>query len=228
MLQIKLNCRQLRCSCSTDSLYWQRLSHLAQDRRRLDRALPADRLSDGLRHRARARRRWRNMLLMLVILPFWTSFLLRVYAWIGILKNNGVHQQLPDVDWASSTSRCMMLQTDFAVYIGIVYSYLPFMILPLYANLEKLDHDAARGRGRPRLPAAARRSCTITLPLSMPGIIAGSHAGVHPGGRRVRDPVAARRPGHADDRQACCGTSSSTTATGRWRARWRSRCCCCW
>ena len=66
-----------------------------------------------------------------------------------------------------------MLQTDFAVYVGIVYSYLPFMILPLYANLEKHGPDAARGRGRPRLQALAGASCKITLPLSMPGIIAG-------------------------------------------------------
>ena len=87
-----------------------------------------------------------------------------------------------------------MLQTDFAVYIGIVYSYLPFMILPLYANLEKHGPDAARGGGGPRLRRRGRRSCKITLPLSMPGIVAGCHAGVHPGGRRVRHPVAARRP----------------------------------
>ena len=82
----------------------------------------------------------RNVLLMLIMLPFWTSFLLRVYAWIGLLKNDGIinnvllhlgliHQPHHDA------------QTDFALYLGIVYSYLPFMILPLYANLEK--HDAA-------------------------------------------------------------------------------------
>src|SRR5580698_6148679 len=87
---------------------------------------------------ARAAGTWRSVLLMLIVLPFWTSFLLRVYAWIGLLKNNGVINNvllsLHVIDHPLS-----LLQTDFAVYIGIVYSYLPFMILPLYANLEKHD-----------------------------------------------------------------------------------------
>jgi len=120
----------------------------------------------------RARPAWRNLLLMLVILPFWTSFLLRVYAWIGILKNNGPLNNL--LLWIGAIDQpLVMLQTDFAVYIGIVYSYLPFMILPLYANLERLD--------RTLLEAAADLGCrpfkaflTITLPLSVPGIVAGS------------------------------------------------------
>jgi putrescine transport system permease protein len=115
---------------------------------------------------------WRNVLLMMIVLPFWTSFLLRVYAWIGLLKNNGVinnillyfgliHQPLP------------LLQTDFAVYIGIVYSYLPFMILPLYANLEKHDNtllEAAADLGAHPVTAFLR----ITLPQSVAGIVAGS------------------------------------------------------
>jgi len=114
----------------------------------------------------------RNILLLLVILPFWTSFLLRVYAWIGLLRNNGVINNalmaLGIID-----EPIVMLQTDFAMYVGIVYSYLPFMILPLYANLEKHDHTL--------LEAAADLGCRpfraflrITLPLSKPGIIAGS------------------------------------------------------
>jgi putrescine transport system permease protein len=121
---------------------------------------------------ARAQGSWRSALLMLVVLPFWTSFLLRVYAWIGLLKHNGVinnilmylgiiHQPLT------------MLQTDFAVYVGIVYSYLPFMILPLYANLEKLDVallEAAADLGARPFTAFLR----VTLPQSVPGIIAGS------------------------------------------------------
>jgi putrescine transport system permease protein len=121
---------------------------------------------------ARAQGAWRSALLMLIVLPFWTSFLLRVYAWIGLLKHNGVinnilmylgiiHQPLT------------MLQTDFAVYVGIVYSYLPFMILPLYANLEKLDVallEAAADLGARPFKAFMR----VTLPLSLPGIIAGS------------------------------------------------------
>ena len=120
----------------------------------------------------RARPAWRNLLLMLVILPFWTSFLLRVYAWIGILKTNGPVNNL--LLWIGAIDEpLVMMQTDFAVYIGIVYSYLPFMILPLYANLERLDMTL--------LEAAADLGCrpfkaflTITLPLSVPGIVAGS------------------------------------------------------
>lgn len=121
---------------------------------------------------ARANPTWRNILLMLVILPFWTSFLLRVYAWIGILKNNGlvnnILMRLGLID-----QPIVMLQTDFAIYVGIVYSYLPFMILPLYSNLEKMDVtllEAAQDLGcRP-----FKAFLTITLPLSMPGVIAGS------------------------------------------------------
>jgi len=120
---------------------------------------------------ARANSATRNVLLLLVILPFWTSFLLRVYAWIGILKNNGlINNTLMSLGLIDQPIQ--MLQTDFAVYIGIVYSYLPFMILPLYANLEKMDLTL--------LEAAADLGCRpweaflkVTLPLSLPGIIAG-------------------------------------------------------
>ena len=121
---------------------------------------------------ARATPAWRNVLLMLVILPFWTSFLLRVYAWIGLLRGNGV---INNVLMALGVidEPLVMLQTDFAVYVGITYSYLPFMVLPLYANLEKMDLTL--------LEAAADLGCrptkaffTITLPLSVPGIIAGA------------------------------------------------------
>lgn len=120
---------------------------------------------------ARAQPAWRNVLLMLVILPFWTSFLLRVYAWIGLLNNNGVINNL--LLAAGLIDRpLVMMKTDFAVYVGIVYSYLPFMILPLYATLEKMDLtllEAAADLGsRP-----ARAFFSITLPLSLPGIIAG-------------------------------------------------------
>jgi putrescine transport system permease protein len=114
----------------------------------------------------------RNVLLMLVILPFWTSFLLRVYAWIGLLKSNGV---INNVLMALGVIHepITMMQTDFAVYIGIVYSYVPFMILPLYANLEKHDHtllEAAADLGASPTKAFFR----ITLPLSVPGIVAGA------------------------------------------------------
>lgn len=121
---------------------------------------------------ARANTTWRNVLLMMVILPFWTSFLLRVYAWIGILKNNGLINNF--LTWLGIIDQpIVMLQTDFAIYVGIVYSYLPFMILPLYSTLEKMDLTL--------LEAAADLGCrpfkafmTITLPLSMPGVVAGA------------------------------------------------------
>ncbi len=113
----------------------------------------------------------RNLLLMMVILPFWTSFLLRVYAWIGFLKGNGIINNLL-MNVGIIDEPLVMLQTDFAVYVGVVYTYLPFMILPLYANLVKLDEaylEASADLGaRP-----VTTFFTVTLPLSMSGIIAG-------------------------------------------------------
>jgi putrescine transport system permease protein len=114
----------------------------------------------------------RSLLLMLVVLPFWTSFLLRVYAWIGLLKHDGVINNLL-LALGLVDRPVAMMQTDFAVYIGIVYSYLPFMILPLYSNLEK--HDPSLLEAAADLGAApARAFLRVTLPLSLPGIIAGS------------------------------------------------------
>jgi putrescine transport system permease protein len=114
----------------------------------------------------------RNILLMLVILPFWTSFLLRVYAWMGLLGKNGIiNSALMHIGIVDSPLQ--LLYTDMAVYFGIVYTDIPFMILPLYANLEKMDtslHDAAADLGaRPW-----QVFINITLPLSIPGILAGS------------------------------------------------------
>jgi putrescine transport system permease protein len=121
---------------------------------------------------ARADARWRGPLLMLIILPFWTSFLIRVYAWIGILKENGLLNNF--LLWLGVIDQPLrIINTDIAVYIGIVYSYLPFMILPLYATLEKLDLtllEAAADLGARPFKAFL----TITLPLSVPGIVAGS------------------------------------------------------
>ncbi len=114
----------------------------------------------------------RNILLLLVVLPFWTSFLLRVYAWMNLLSTNGLINNLL-LGIGVIDSPLQILYTDTAVYIGIVYSYLPFMILPLYAALERLDldlHEAAADLGsRP-----TQVFLDITLPLSIPGIIAGS------------------------------------------------------
>jgi putrescine transport system permease protein len=121
---------------------------------------------------ARASPSSRSVLLMLIVLPFWTSFLLRVYAWLGLLNNNGVINNVL-LYLGVIHHPLTLVQTDFAVYIGIVYSYLPFMILPLYANLEK--HDPALLEAAADLGARPFRAfLRVTLPQSYPGILAGS------------------------------------------------------
>jgi putrescine transport system permease protein len=113
----------------------------------------------------------RNVALMLVILPSWTSFLIRIYAWVGILKNNGLLNNLL-IGMGVIDEPLHILHTPVAVYIGIVYAYLPFMVLPLYSNLVKHDYrllEAANDLGAPPWKAFL----TITLPLSRAGIVAG-------------------------------------------------------
>jgi putrescine transport system permease protein len=123
---------------------------------------------------ARAPTTIRPLLVMLVILPFWTSFLIRVYAWIGILKPDGLLTLLlQTVGFLGPNDQVQIFRTDIAVFIGIVYSYLPFMVLPLYSALEKMDNtllEAANDLGCPPLKAFWK----ITFPLSLPGVIAGS------------------------------------------------------
>jgi len=120
---------------------------------------------------ARAAPNRRPLLLMLVVLPFWTSFLIRIYAWMGLLADNGLIEQF--LRWTGLASNPgTILGTEWAVHLGIVYAYLPFMVLPLYATLEKLDDgllEAAADLGAK--PFAA--FLTVTLPLSLPGIVAG-------------------------------------------------------
>src|SRR5476651_1753262 len=120
---------------------------------------------------ARAARERRPLLLMLVVLPFWTSFLIRIYAWMGLLSQNGILNQF--LRWTGLVEHPgTILGAEWAVHIGIVYAYLPFMVLPLYATLEKLDVsllEAASDLGAK--PFAA--FLTVTLPLSLPGIVAG-------------------------------------------------------
>jgi len=120
---------------------------------------------------ARSEPTTRRVLLMLVIMPFWISFLLRVYAWMGILGRHGVLNEL--LLWTGVISQPLeLLHTDAAVFLGMVYSYLPFMILPLYATLERLDEsllEAASDLGG--RPAEVFRD--VTLPLALPGTIAG-------------------------------------------------------
>ncbi|MEO0328354.1 MAG: ABC transporter permease subunit [Pseudomonadota bacterium] len=114
----------------------------------------------------------RKLLLFAIILPFWTSFLLRVYAWMGLLADKGTINNLL-ISMGIINEPIRMLYTEFAVYIGIVYTYLPFMILPLYANMEKLDgtlNEAAADLGSGPINTFFK----ITLPLTIPGIIAGS------------------------------------------------------
>ncbi len=119
---------------------------------------------------ARSSDRWRNILLMLVILPFWTSFLLRVYALSSFMRGTGVINNFLGM---FGIEPLVMMQTNFAVYVGIVYTYLPFMVLPIYTNLVKLDGallEASADLGaRPW-----RTFISVTLPLSLPGILAGS------------------------------------------------------
>jgi len=121
---------------------------------------------------ARAPERYRALLVALVILPFWTSFLIRIYAWVAILKPEGLlTQALTGLGLISEPLH--ILNTETAVYIGIVYAYLPFMVLPLYATLEKMDDtllEAALDLGS----TPWRSFWTITVPLAMPGIMAGS------------------------------------------------------
>jgi putrescine transport system permease protein len=121
---------------------------------------------------ARTAEAWRPTLMMLIILPFWTSFLIRVYAWMGILSNEGFLNQF--LLWIGVIDTPLtILNTNTAVYIGIVYTYLPFMILPIFSALERLDGsliEAAEDLGCSRLMAF----WLVTFPLSRPGVIAGS------------------------------------------------------
>ena len=120
---------------------------------------------------ARASSALRPVLLMLVILPFWTSFLIRVYAWIGILKPEGLLNTF--LMWIGVIDEpLIILNTHAAIFIGIVYSYLPFMVLPLYSSLEKMDYsliEAAKDLGCSETGAFWK----VTFPLSLPGVVAG-------------------------------------------------------
>lgn len=121
---------------------------------------------------ARAPEARRNQLLLLVMVPFWTSFLIRTYAWITILKQEGLLNGLLQA-MQLTTSPLSLMYTPTAVVIGLVYAYLPFMILPIYSSAEKLDHslvEAAYDLGAGPLRAFA----SVIIPLTMPGIAAGT------------------------------------------------------
>ncbi|MFO1126300.1 MAG: ABC transporter permease subunit [Methylocystis sp.] len=119
----------------------------------------------------RAPVQWRAILLLLVILPFWTSFLIRVYAWMALLRPTGILNNV--LLWIGAIDAPLQLINNaFAIHLGIVYSYLPFMVLPLYASLEKIDRgllEAAADLGAPPW----RSFIWITVPLSLPGVMAG-------------------------------------------------------
>ena len=121
---------------------------------------------------ARSRPEVRSLLLLLIVLPFWISFLLRVYAWMGLMNNYGVINNL--LMWLGVTDQpVQIMYTDFAIFVGLTYSYLPFMILPLYATLERMDLvvvDAALDLGASKTSAF----WDVTWPLARPGVIAGS------------------------------------------------------
>lgn len=120
---------------------------------------------------ARLPRRWQPLAMMLVIVPFWTSFLIRIYAWINILQHDGLLNQLL-LALHIVSKPVVWLSTDTAMYVGIVYSYLPFMVLPLYATLAKLPHSLSEAAAD--LGASPRQAFwLVTFPLSLPGISAG-------------------------------------------------------
>jgi putrescine transport system permease protein len=121
---------------------------------------------------ARLPRGWQSVAMMLVIIPFWTSFLIRIYAWINILQHDGLLNQMLLALHLVATP-VVWLSTDSAMYLGIVYSYLPFMILPLYATLAKMNPallEAASDLGA----SPARAFWLVTFPLSLPGVAAGT------------------------------------------------------
>ncbi len=147
---------------------------------------------------ARAPKAWQPMLVMAVVLPFWTSFLIRIYAWINILQRDGllndVLMRLHIIDTPAA-----WLSSDTAIYIGMVYSYLPFMVLPLYASLEKMDEFAAGSSVRPWL-SGVEGILADHVPAVPSGRCGGCAALVHSDRRRVRHSRSARRFGIADDR----------------------------
>ena len=147
---------------------------------------------------ARAPKSWQPTLMMLVILPFWTSFLIRIYAWIGILKPEGL-LNLFLMNSGIISEPLSIMNTTTAVYIGIVYSYLPFMILPLYASLEKISPallEAAEDLGsRPW-----RAFWQVTFPLSLPGVLPAACSFSFRPSASSSFPIFGR-VGNADDRQ---------------------------
>jgi putrescine transport system permease protein len=167
---------------------------------------------------ASARKEMQTVLVLLIMMPTWTAILIRVYAWMGILSNNGLlNGFLMTMGWIDEPLQ--ILNTNLAVYIGVVYSYLPFMILPLYANLVKHDNsllEAASDLGSSTFNSFWK----ITIPLSKNGIVAGCMLVFIP---VVGEFVIPELLGGPETLMIgkCSGKSSSTTVTGRWRLPWQ-------
>jgi len=173
---------------------------------------------------ARAPRRLRPILIGLAVAPFWTSFLIRVYAWIALLKDEGlINHALMALHLIDAP--LSIYATNVAVVIGIVYSYLPFMLLPLYAALERQDpalREAAADLGA----SPAQVFWRVTLPLSLPGVVAGCLLVFIPA---VGEFVIPDLLGGSETLMIgkTCGPTFSPTATGLRRARRRSCCSSC-
>jgi spermidine/putrescine transport system permease protein len=150
---------------------------------------------------ARSSKKYRDLLLLIVILPFWSNFLIRVYAWMIILgPQAALARGINGILAAFGSEPVPLLFSSFAVLVCLVYVHLPFMVLPLYANLEKHDQallDAAQDLGA----NAWQRFWRITFPLSLPGRLCRIGAGVHPGARHFRDSRYPRRTRRQPDRQ---------------------------
>ena len=144
----------------------------------------------------------RNLLLFFVVLPFWTSFLIRVYAWIAILQPNGLLNRLL-LNLRLIHAPLPLLNNGFSIELGLVYSYLPFMILPIYGSLSALDESLIEA-------AADLGEALAPIPCREPAVVAGGcgrglSSGVCPGGRRIRDTRTPGWPEHVDDRQGPVG-----------------------
>ena len=153
--------------------------------------------------------------------------LLRVYALEGIIRETGTTELARCSGSASFDRPLQIMHTSVAVYLGIIYSYLPFMVLPLFATLEKLDHsllEAAADLGSPPW----RAFIDVTLPLSMPGVIAGSMLVFIPAIGEFVIPTSAWRPRQLDDRTRIFGTNFSATVTGPWHPPSQSPSSCYW
>ena len=165
--------------------------------------------------------RHKSLLLFLVIAPFFTSFLIRTISWKILLGDEGPVLGPLKHTFHFISGDFSLLGTPLAQLTGITYNFLPFMILPLYVALEKIDYrliEAANDLYANRAAAFLR----VTFPLSLPGVFAGSLLDVHPGHRRLRQRRAARQPEDPDDRQRHPEPASSTRTTTRRRAPCRS------